>query len=119
MPATTVQLPVMSGFPLASLGVTTGAAGAGAGGSVGVDRLASGTRGPNAVSQAGGCSVGLIAALTLAGTGITTYICPVSVHVVVISRTTVLFRRSIIRPAMNASAEIGRASCRERVEVRA
>src|SRR5688500_19369603 len=90
----------MSGFPLASLGVTTSAAGGGAG----ADRLARGTRGPNAVTQAGGCSVGLIAALTLAGTGITTYICPVSVHVVVISRTTVPFRRSIILPATNASA---------------
>ena len=33
-------------------------------------------------TQAGGCSVGLIAALTLAGTGITTYSCPVSVQVV-------------------------------------
>src|SRR5688572_12253554 len=102
MPATTVQLPVMSGFPLASLGVTTGVAEAGAG--VGFARAARGTGGPNAVIQAGGCSVGLIAALTLAGTGITTYICPVSVHVVVMSRTTVPFRRSIILPATNASA---------------
>ncbi len=46
----------------------------------------------------------MIAALTLAGTGITTYICPVSVNVVVISRTTVPFRRSVILPATNASA---------------
>src|SRR5687767_7511122 len=104
MPATTVQLPVMSGFPLASLGVTTGVAEAGAGAGVGFARAARGTGGPNAVIQAGGCSVGLIAALTLAGTGITTYICPVSVHVVVMSRTTVPFRRSIILPATNASA---------------
>src|SRR5688572_23376408 len=93
----------MSGLPLASLGVTTGAvpaagAGAGAGGPV------RGTGGPNAVTQAGGCSVGLIAPLTLAGTGITTYLCPVSVHVVVISRTAVPFRRSVILPATNASA---------------
>jgi hypothetical protein len=46
----------------------------------------------------------LIAALTLAGTGITTYICPVSVSVVVMSRTTVPFLFSVILPAYNASA---------------
>ena len=38
--------------------------------------------------------VGLIAAMMLAGTGITTYICPVSVSVVVMSRTTAPFLRS-------------------------
>ena len=84
----------MSGFPLASLGVTTAAAAAGAGAAAGA----------NPDTQLGGCSVGVIAALTLAGTGITTYICPVSVNVVVTSRTTVPFRRSVILPATNASA---------------
>ena len=40
-----------------------------------------------------------IAALTLAGTGITTYIWPVSVTVVVMSRTTAPFFFSVILPA--------------------
>jgi hypothetical protein len=40
----------------------------------------------------------LIAALMLAGTGITTYICPVSVSVDVMSRTTVPFFFSVILP---------------------
>jgi hypothetical protein len=40
-----------------------------------------------------------MAASTLAGTGITTYICPVSVTVVVMSRTTVPFLVSVIVPA--------------------
>jgi hypothetical protein len=52
--------------------------------------------------------VGLIAALTLAGTGITTYICPVSVTVVLMSRTTVPFFFSVIVPAKNASAGLSR-----------
>jgi hypothetical protein len=42
--------------------------------------------------------------LTLAGTGITTYICAVSVNVVVMSRTTAPFFFSVILPAYNASA---------------
>jgi hypothetical protein len=46
----------------------------------------------------------LIAALTLAGTGTTTYICPVSVNVVVMSRVTTPFFFSIILPAYMASA---------------
>jgi hypothetical protein len=41
----------------------------------------------------------LIAALTLSGTGITTYICPVSVTVVVMSRATAPFFFSVILPA--------------------
>ena len=41
----------------------------------------------------------LIAAFTLAGTGITTYICPVSVSIVVMSRTTAPFFFSVILPA--------------------
>src|ERR1700681_6703 len=85
------QTPVRSGFPLASRGVTTAAVCVAAG--------ALGVR-----VQLGGWFVGLIAALTLAGTGTTTYICPVSVSVVVMSRTTVPFFFSVILPAYNASA---------------
>src|SRR5437868_13505618 len=72
------QTPVRSGFPLASRGVTTAADG--------VAARALGVR-----VQLGGWFVGLIAALTLAGTGITTYICAVSVRVAVMSRCTVPF----------------------------
>src|SRR6516165_7967644 len=78
------QVPVMSGLPLASRGVTTAAVCVVAALDVRV--------------QLGGWFVGLIAALTLAGTGITTYICPVSVSVVVMSRTTAPFLRSVILP---------------------
>src|SRR5262245_14073449 len=90
----------MSGFPLASLGVAISDLGAGAG----AGGPARGTAGPKALNQAGGCHVVSLAALTLAGTTNTTYTCPVSVHVVVISRTTVPFRRSVILPATKASA---------------
>jgi hypothetical protein len=49
---------------------------------------------------AGGAgTVTVIAFCTLAGTGITTYTLPVSVSIVVRSRTTVPFRRSVILPA--------------------
>src|SRR4051812_33936102 len=82
--------PVRSGFPFASPGVIAAAA--------------SGFAGWAGSVQFGGWWVGLIAALMLAGTGTTTYICPVSVSVVVMSRTTVPFFFSIIRPAYNASA---------------
>ena len=47
----------------------------------------------------GTCTAGVMAFLTLAGTGITTYTLPVSVSVVVMSRTTVPLRRSTIFPA--------------------
>ena len=41
----------------------------------------------------------MIAAITLFGTGIDTYICPVSVSFVVMLRTTVPFFFSVILPA--------------------
>src|SRR6185436_6555973 len=85
------QTPVKSGLPSARRGVATAAADGG-GGFAGV------------IVQFGGVSVGLIAALMLPGAGTTTYICPVSVSVVVMSRTTVPFFFSTILPAYIASA---------------
>src|SRR5262245_38632331 len=85
------QFPVRSGFPSARRGVA--AAAVCVAGAASTDNV-----------QLGGWCVGLIAALTLAGTGTTTYICPVSVWVVVMSRTTVPFFFSVILPAYMASA---------------
>ena len=84
------QLPDRSGLPSARRGVVTAAVWASG---AWVGRV-----------QLGGVSVGFIAALTLAGTGTTTYICAVSVSVVVMSRTTVPFFFSIILPGIKASA---------------
>src|SRR5438093_5341915 len=89
--APAAQLPVRSGFPLASRGVGC-----------------SGADGPNVGGtgrglSCGAASVTVIAFLTLAGTGITTYTLPVSVSVVVKSRTVAPFRRSVILPAYRAS----------------
>jgi hypothetical protein len=80
------QLPVRSGFPLAILGVGSFDV------RLAVRSLANSVRG-------GAACPGVIAARTLAGTGMTAYTLPVSISTVVRSRTTVPLRRSVILPA--------------------
>jgi hypothetical protein len=52
-----------------------------------------------AKTMVGACVVTFIAFCTLGGTGATTYTLPVSVSLVVRSRITAPFRRSVILPA--------------------
>src|SRR6478735_3847695 len=91
------QLPVRSGCPSARRGVGWFCAdGSGGGGGPKVGAAGKGLAG-------GAAAVTAIALWTLAGTGITTYTLPVSVSLVVTSRTTAPFRRSVSLPAYSTS----------------